>query len=529
MGEDEEWTLRMLNAYKEVMTSFIQQYRGRIVGTAGDSVLAEFVSVVDAVQCAVEIQQVLRAKNALLPETRRMEFRIGINLGDVIEEGDTIYGDGVNIAARLEGLAEAGGICISGSAYEQIENKLPLRYKYLGEHQVKNITKPVRVYRAQIEPEATTKKKAKPRQWQVATMGLVIGVVVVAAAIMIWKFYISPAPQPEVAFKEKITAPLPERPLATMPPSPEVVPKEKKPPPSPEKISKPAVSPAPKVEVTDELARSMDIVRRDQEQSKTLEEMRKKTEEALKEIEKLKKEVGKGEGEKVSQEKYAKAVNELNAMDWFKKGYVLRYIDKNNQEAMKAFDKAIEIDPTYAKAYALRAAIYSEWRQYLKALRDSEQAIKLDPNLAWGFNCRGVAHTGLMNYQEAIQDFNKALELEPKYVWPYCNRSWTHFMLKNYHKALEDANKAIELAPEFSVAYFRRGMALASLNKFQDAIKDFDKAIELDPTFSWSFLHRGYVFLKLDKTEQALEDLKRAANLGNNDAQSYLKKKGIQW
>jgi adenylate cyclase len=153
MGEDEEWTLRTLNVYKGMMRSIIQQHRGRVLGTPGDNVLAEFESVVDAVQCGVEVQQVLRAKNALLPETRRMEFRIGINLGDVIEDGDSIYGDGVNIAARLEGLAEAGGICISGSAYEQIENKLPLRYDYMGEHEMKNIAKPVRVYKAQIEPE----------------------------------------------------------------------------------------------------------------------------------------------------------------------------------------------------------------------------------------------------------------------------------------------------------------------------------------------------------------------------------------
>ena len=104
-----KWTLRTLNAYKEVIRNLVQQHRGRVVGSPGDNVLAEFASVVDAVECAVEIQQVLRAKNALLPETRRMDFRIGINLGDVIEEGDSIYGDGVNIAARLEGLAEAGG------------------------------------------------------------------------------------------------------------------------------------------------------------------------------------------------------------------------------------------------------------------------------------------------------------------------------------------------------------------------------------------------------------------------------------
>jgi adenylate cyclase len=164
MGEDEEWTLRTLNAYKEVMRSLIQQHRGLVVNAPGDNVLAEFASVVDAVQCAVEIQQVLRAKNALLPENRRMQFRIGINLGDVIEEGDSIYGDGVNIAARMESLAEAGGIYISGSAYEQIENKLPLRYDYLGEHQVKNIAKPVRVYRAQIEPEAIPSKLSEEKR-----------------------------------------------------------------------------------------------------------------------------------------------------------------------------------------------------------------------------------------------------------------------------------------------------------------------------------------------------------------------------
>jgi adenylate cyclase len=215
--------------------------------------MAEFASVVDAVQCAVEIQQVLRAKNALLPENRRMEFRIGINLGDVIEEGERIYGDGVNIAARLEGLAEAGGICISGSAYEQIENKLPLRYEYLGEHEVKNIARPVRVYRAQIEPEAAGKvigeKKAKPRQWQMAGIGLLVVVIVVIAAVVMWKLYTPSAPKPEVVPKEKVTAGQPERPPATVPPSAEVAPKEKLIPSSPEKVSKTVTPPAPKMEV----------------------------------------------------------------------------------------------------------------------------------------------------------------------------------------------------------------------------------------------------------------------------------------
>ena len=154
MGEDEEATLRTLTACREVIDALIHQHRGRIVGTAGDSVLAEFASVVDAVRCAVEIQQQLRAKNADSPVHRRMEFRIGINLGDVMVDGEQVYGDGVNIAARLESLAEAGGIFIAGTVYDQIENKLALNYEYLGEQTVKNIAKPVRVYRVVMEPEA---------------------------------------------------------------------------------------------------------------------------------------------------------------------------------------------------------------------------------------------------------------------------------------------------------------------------------------------------------------------------------------
>ncbi len=123
MGEDEVATIRTLTAYREVMATLIRQHRGRVVDSPGDNLLAEFASVVDAVQCAVEIQQVLKTRNADLPASRRMEFRIGINLGDVIVEGERIYGDGVNITARLEGLADAGGICVSGIVYDQVENK----------------------------------------------------------------------------------------------------------------------------------------------------------------------------------------------------------------------------------------------------------------------------------------------------------------------------------------------------------------------------------------------------------------------
>jgi class 3 adenylate cyclase len=215
MGEDEESTVRTLTAYREIMSTLIQQYRGRVVDSPGDNLLAEFSSVVDAVQCGVEIQQVLKARNAGLPESRRMEFRIGVNLGDVIEEGERIYGDGVNIAARVEGLAEKGSICISGSAYEQIKNKLALGYEYLGEHEVKNIVEPVRVYKAQIEPVAKKKrKKTGLRGWQWAAVA-----VLVLGALAVWNFYLRPQrPTEEVASLEKMALPLPDKPsIAVLP------------------------------------------------------------------------------------------------------------------------------------------------------------------------------------------------------------------------------------------------------------------------------------------------------------------------
>jgi adenylate cyclase len=182
-----------------------------------------------------------------------MEFRIGVNLGDVIEDGEQILGDGVNIAARLESLSDAGGICISGTAFDQVKNKLNLGYKYLGEQTVKNILEPVRVYKVLVEPEAAGKvigeKKVKPRQWQRTALGLVVILIVVVAAIVIWRLYTPTPPKPEVTQKEKVVTSQPEKaPIAT-PPSAEPTPKEKVTPPLPEKVTKPAPPPAPKMGV----------------------------------------------------------------------------------------------------------------------------------------------------------------------------------------------------------------------------------------------------------------------------------------
>jgi TolB-like protein/class 3 adenylate cyclase len=223
MSADEVGTLRTLTAHRGVTDASIQQYRGRIVGTAGDSILAEFASAVDAVQCAVEIQRELKIKNAELSEHRRMEFRIGINVGDVIVEGNQIYGDGVNVAARLQGLADAGGIFISGTVYDQVKNKLALEYEYLGEQEVKNIPEPVRVYRVVLEEaaavsareetspqskvesprsavESPRSKGASPKPRRVGSAHLrwvVVGVVLLAGTIAAVRYFSLPTPNPQ--------------------------------------------------------------------------------------------------------------------------------------------------------------------------------------------------------------------------------------------------------------------------------------------------------------------------------------------
>src|ERR1700730_14467343 len=147
MEADEAGTLATLRRYRAAMATLMERHDGRIVNTWGDAVIAEFASVVEAVQCAVETQQELFGYNGGLPEPRRMRFRIGIHLGDVMVEGDDVYGDGVNITARLQELAEPGGILISGPVYDQVHNKLSIGFEPLGEQSLKNVAHPVTGYR----------------------------------------------------------------------------------------------------------------------------------------------------------------------------------------------------------------------------------------------------------------------------------------------------------------------------------------------------------------------------------------------
>ncbi len=224
MEADEGRTLATLKAHFQLMGGLVEKHRGRVVVTHGDDLLAEFGSVVDAVQCAVEIQKELKARNEELPEESRMLFRIGINLGDVIEEEGNIFGDGVNVAARLESLADAGAICISRTVHDHVKNKLNVGYQSLGSHSVKNIAEPVQVYRILPEPDAFGKAVGRVwyrlRQWQKVALAVAVALLPVFANLAVKKYidYTGSSPWIFSFFTEKTALPLPDKPsIAVLP------------------------------------------------------------------------------------------------------------------------------------------------------------------------------------------------------------------------------------------------------------------------------------------------------------------------
>jgi adenylate cyclase len=505
MGEDEEWTARTLNTYKEVMAGFIERHHGRVVDAPGDNVLAEFASVVDAVRCAVEIQKELKTRNADLPENRRMEFRIGVNLGDVIEEGEKILGDGVNIAARMESLSEAGGICISGTAYDQVENKLSLGYEYLGEQTVKNIAKPVRVYRVLMEPEAAGKvigqKKAKPRQWQSAALVVVAILVVVATAFALWRLYFRPTPAFEVASKEKKAFPLPDKPsIAVLPfvnmsgdPQQEYFSDGL----TEEIIT--ALSKTPKLFViarnsssvykgktvnVQRVSRELGVkyvmegsVRRSGNQLRITAQLIDATtgshlwaeryDRELKDIFATQDEITMKiltslqvrltEGEMTRM--YAKGTNNLDAYLLFLQGW--RETGSMNKDSnflgRQMAEKAIALDPKYAMAYNLLATTYMN--EVLLGLTE-------DPRLS---------------LKKAMELTQKATALDNSLAWPHALLGWIYTLMLQHDKGIAECEQAVNLEPNSAISYFYLSLALKYAGRPKEALAMAKEAIRLNP------------------------------------------------
>ena len=222
MADDEAHTIETLKKYRVIMSELIQQHTGRVVDNPGDNLLAEFGSAVDAVDCAMQIQNQLKKENARFVEEKRLQFRIGVNIGDVVHDGDRIYGDGVNLAARIEGLSDAGGVCISRNAYDHIKNKLKLSYEYIGEHAVKNIKDPVRVYKVLMHPQDAGKriggkKKRSKLKWFLSATAIFAILTIGILGGLYWKYLYLPEPE-NIDPENKMTFELPKGPsIAVLP------------------------------------------------------------------------------------------------------------------------------------------------------------------------------------------------------------------------------------------------------------------------------------------------------------------------
>ena len=580
MGEDEEATIRTLTAYRELMGNLIQKHRGRVVDSPGDNLLAEFGSVVDAVRCAVEIQEELKARNADLPETRKMEFRIGINLGDVIVEGERIYGDGVNVAARVEGLAEAGGISISGTTYDQIENKLVFGYEYLGEHTVKNIKKPVRVYRVLMEPGAAAsrvcgEKKNGRRHGRWAA--LVLAAAVGAVAVAIWNFYLRPSPSPpEVASEQPPSLELPDKPsIAVLPflnmsgdPEQEYF---------SDGITEDLITDLSKVSglfviarnsvftykgkavKVEEVGRELGVryvlegsVRKAGDRVRITAQLVDATtgghlwaeryDRDLQEIFALQDEVARkivaalatklakttvstsdpspsALVAKPTEVEKGRVVHKdsgnLRAYDYFWRGrwYIQHLTEEANDQARLMFEKAIDLDPEFALAYALLGLTHVHewsfgWSQDPQSLEQAfelaQRAIALDDSLPLGHFISGEVYLWKKQHEQAIAELEKTIALNPN------DADWIAGLgnILNWAGRPEEAigllKKAMRLNPMYPLSYlWNLGHAYFLTERYEEAIETLKRVLDRNPDFLPAHAYLAASYSQLGRHEEA--------------------------
>lgn len=512
MGEDEEATVRTLTAHREVIATVVHKHGGRVVDSPGDNILAQFASVVDAVRGAVEIQEELKARNSELPENRRMEFRIGVNLGDVIHEEERIYGDGVNVTARVESLADPGGICISRSAYDQVKNKLSLGYGYLGEHSVKNITEPVRVYRIGIDTAVTevSRELKLPEKPSIAVLPFVnmsgdpeqeyfsdgitedlitdlskISSLFVIARNSVFTYkgkavkigqvgrelgvlYILEGSVRKVGDRVRITAQL--------------------------------------VDATTEGHLWAERYDRDLEDIFALQD-----EVTQKIVAALAVALTEEEEDRLTR----KYTGNVEAYDCFLRGleYHFHPTKEKNIQARRMFEKAIELDSEFAAAYAQLGRTHVRgythmWSQDPKALNRAfdlaQKARDLDDTLPESYFVFAQVYYYERRHEQAIAEFEKAITLSPNYADAVAELGDVLSFVGRPEEAIELIEKAMRLNPTPPSWYLDNlGRAYLLTKQYEEAIVTFKRVLNRNPDYWVSYIYLAASYANLGRQKEA--------------------------
>jgi adenylate cyclase len=547
MGQDEAATVETITTYREVMSVLIKQHRGRVVDSPGDNLLAEFSSVVDAVQCAVAAQKELKARNAELREDRRMEFRIGINLGDVIEEGDRIYGDGVNIAARLETLADPGGICISRTAFDQIETKLPLGYEYLGEQTVKNIAKPVGAYHVLMEPRVTVSETIEEKR--VGTMrrsGLILAVVVallmVAGAAAMWNFYLRPSPPTEVASEKAPGLELPDKPsIAVLPfvnmsgdPEQEYF---------SDGITEEIITTLSKVPQLFVIARKsvftykgksvkIQQVGKELGVRYVLEGSVRKAEDRVRITAQL---VDAATGGHLWSERYDRDLKDIFALQdeiTMKILTAVRVKLTEGEQAHLYAKDAVNLDSFMKVLQGVPYFYRFNKEGNIQARQMFEEAIALDPKnpgaytlLGWTYLMEmwfGLSESPGKSMARAAELAQKALALNDTLDLPHSLLANIYLLSRQYEKAVTEAERAVALNPNGADAHAHLGMTLNYVGRRKEAIALLTKAIRLNPIPpNWYSFTLGEAYFLAGQYEEAVAAYKRVLHDNPDDMRAH--------
>jgi adenylate cyclase len=533
MGENEAETVKTLEIYKGIMFTLIKQHRGRVVDSPGDNLLAEFGSVVDAVQCAVAVQKELQARNSELPEERKMLFRIGINLGDVIEEKERLYGDGVNIAARLEALADPGGICVSKTAFDQIETKLPVGYEYLGEKEVKNISKPVGAFRVLMDEEAAGKVigdlRPKTRQLRGVAIGAIAVLILVAAALVIWNSYFRPDFEP--ATKEKMAYPLPDKPSIAVLPFDNMSG-------DPEQDY---LADGISENIIDALSRSsrLFVIARNstftykgkpvkiQQVSEelgvryVLEGSLQKSGSRLRVTAQL---IDAIKGNHLWSEKYdRKLENIFEVQDELTKEIITALnVELTQGEQARLAAKGTDNLEAYLKFIQARENVYRHTiESNALAQQLAQEALTLDPKYASASRILGITHmhdillgrskSPKESLGKAIALVKKAIKLDDQNGYSHASLGFLLVMIRQYDQAVAEAERGIDLDPNVADIYGWSGIIYRYVGRWKDAVTAYEKAIRLNPIPPDFYLQGlGLAYAWTGRYEEGIRVLKKA-------------------